>query len=228
MQVCAAEMGVRPGEQVMRRFWKKDILTIWLITHQVSCWLFKFGWKTWKSKTQFLESAIILVNINQQPYLFCTAPSPQKNNKTPQQLSAADADLFVSPASELPTNQTQVFLVVNQHQPNQSLKKIAISWGVGGYKNPTFPHLSTHLSTHTFFPPSLPRRKRFKSWKLFKVVVAALPKSRKPNAWRRQQQRLWPGSGWVWYSMGLGNWEGTDLGEPHVVWCFIWKFRKHP
>lgn len=30
MQVCAAEMGVRPGEQVMRRFWKKDILTIWL------------------------------------------------------------------------------------------------------------------------------------------------------------------------------------------------------
>lgn len=119
--------------------------------------------------------------------------------------------------------------VVNQHQPNRSSKKIAISWGVGGGNKPNISthRTSTHLSTHLRFPG----RKRFKSWKLFKVVVAALPKSRKPNAWRRQQLRLWPGNGWgTGTGVGVGELERNGVGEPTlcgVLFEDIWNIQNY-
>ena len=218
----AAEMGVRPpasitsdAEVLKERYF--DHLTNHSPSQLLVAGSSNLGEKPWKSKLsswEGLKSAIILVNINQQPYLLCTAPSPQKNNKTPQQLSAADADLFVSPAWELPTNQTHVlfFGVVNQHQPNQSSKKLAHKLGSWWRFTKTQhfhpPDLHPPFSTHLF-----PGRKRFKSWKLFKVVVAALPKSRKPNAWRRQQLRLWPGNGWgTGTGVGVGELERNGVG----------------
>lgn len=205
----------------MRRFWKKDILTIWLITHQVSCWLFKFGWETWKSKLsswEGLKSAIILVNINQQPYLFCTAPSPPKNNKTQQQLSAADADLFVSPASELQQTKPIFFLgVVNQHQPHQSSKKIAHKLGSWWFTktqrisppfNPTF-----HPPFPTLrFAGNASKVESSSRWWWQHCRRAESPTHEGGSRSGCDLATVGCGTG-----LGLGNWKGTDLGNSCCV-----------
>lgn len=117
-----------------------------------------------------------------------------------------------------------LFLVVNQHQPNQSSKKIAISWGVGGLHHPTFQPTFQPTPFPTFASPqeTLQKLKALQGGGGSTAEEQKAQRMKAAAAAAVTWQRLGVVQGWGW---GTGK---ERIWGTHVVWCFIRRYLKHP